>query len=45
MNPAEREPTRRLGFSERYLTIGVALCIGAGVFLGKVAPGVARFLA
>ena len=44
MNPAEREPTRRLGFFERYLTIWVALCIGAGVLLGKVAPGIARFL-
>lgn len=29
---------------ERYLTVWVALCIVAGIILGKVAPGVARFL-
>ena len=29
---------------ERYLTVWVALCIGAGVLLGKLAPGVARAL-
>jgi ACR3 family arsenite transporter len=33
-----------LGFFERYLTVWVILCIGAGVALGKFAPGVATFL-
>ena len=33
-----------LGIFERYLTVWVLLCIGAGVVLGKVAPGVAKFL-
>jgi len=36
--------TRGLGFFERYLTAWVVLCILAGIVLGKVAPGVARFL-
>jgi ACR3 family arsenite transporter len=33
-----------LGLFERYLTVWVVLCIGAGVALGKLAPGVATFL-
>jgi ACR3 family arsenite transporter len=33
-----------LGFFERYLTVWVILCILAGIVLGKVAPGVAKFL-
>ena len=36
--------SRGLGFFERYLTVWVILCILAGIVLGKVAPGVARFL-
>ncbi|HMB69116.1 MAG TPA: ACR3 family arsenite efflux transporter [bacterium] len=35
---------RGLGFFERYLTVWVLLCIGAGILLGRVAPGVARTL-
>ena len=35
---------RGLGVFERYLTIWVILCIIAGIILGKVAPGVAKFL-
>ena len=35
---------KRLGFFEKYLTVWVVLCIGGGIALGKVAPGVARFL-
>jgi len=31
-------------FFEKYLTLWVALCILAGILLGKVAPGTARFL-
>ena len=29
---------------ERYLTVWVALCIAAGILLGKIAPGVAQYL-
>lgn len=35
---------RKMGFFERYLTIWVALCILAGIALGKLAPGFARTL-
>ena len=35
---------RTLGFFERYLTLWVFICIGAGIILGKAAPGAARFL-
>ncbi len=33
-----------LGFFERYLTLWVVLCIGAGILLGKLAPHVAILL-
>jgi len=33
-----------LGFFERYLTVWILLCIGLGIALGSVAPGVAEFL-
>ncbi len=33
-----------LGFFEKYLTVWVILCIGAGILLGRLAPEVARFL-
>ncbi len=35
---------KELGFFEKYLTVWVLLCIGAGIALGKIAPGVARTL-
>ncbi len=35
---------RELGFFERYLTIWVFLCIAAGIWVGKVAPGTAGWL-
>ena len=38
-----KEP-KGLGFFEKYLTLWVLLCIGAGIVLGKLAPGVASFL-
>lgn len=41
---AERQETRVLGFFERYLSVWVILCIIAGIVLGKIAPGAARFL-
>jgi ACR3 family arsenite transporter len=38
---AEAAPTRKhLNFFERYLTLWVALCMVAGVLLGKLLPGV-----
>ncbi|WP_456431870.1 ACR3 family arsenite efflux transporter [Thermosulfuriphilus sp.] len=39
-----RGQPRDLGFFERYLTIWVALCIVAGIFLGKIAPEIAQWL-
>jgi ACR3 family arsenite transporter len=33
-----------LGFFERYLTVWVLLCIGGGILLGKLAPGIAHGL-
>ncbi|MFH1842720.1 MAG: arsenical-resistance protein, partial [bacterium] len=33
-----------LGFFEKYLTVWVILCIGVGIVLGRLAPGVASFL-
>ena len=35
---------RGLGFFEKYLYVWVILCIVAGIVLGKVAPGVAKYL-
>ncbi len=35
----EKKTMKRLGFFERYLTIWVALCMVAGVILGKLLPG------
>jgi len=32
---------KNLSIFEKYLTVWVLLCIGAGIFLGKMAPGVA----
>lgn len=36
--------TKGLGFFERYLSVWVVLSILAGIALGKVAPGVAKYL-
>ncbi|UCG63359.1 MAG: ACR3 family arsenite efflux transporter [Deltaproteobacteria bacterium] len=36
--------SKGLGFFEKYLSVWVILCILAGIILGKVAPGVARYL-
>jgi ACR3 family arsenite transporter len=38
------ETKKAMSAFERYLTLWVALCIVAGVLLGKVAPSVARYL-
>ena len=36
--------THDLSFFERYLYVWVLLCIGAGILLGRIAPGVAQWL-
>jgi ACR3 family arsenite transporter len=41
---ATRTQTKGLSVFERYLTLWVVACIGAGIVLGKLAPGVARSL-
>jgi ACR3 family arsenite transporter len=38
------EKTKGFGVFERYLSLWVALCIGAGIALGAVAPGAAKAL-
>jgi len=43
-NIRSAESHKSLGFFERYLSLWVILCIFAGIALGKVAPGVARYL-
>jgi len=35
---------RNMSIFEKYLTLWVLLCIGVGILIGKVAPGMARFL-
>ena len=35
---------RNLGFFEKYLTLWVIVCIGFGIFIGKIAPGLAKAL-
>lgn len=37
-------PAQGISFFERYLSVWVALCIVAGIVLGKVAPGIAQKL-
>lgn len=39
--PTARPEKKRMGFFERYLTLWVALCIGAGTIIGNMWPGVA----
>jgi ACR3 family arsenite transporter len=38
------EPRKGLSVFEKYLSVWVILCIVAGIILGKVAPGFARYL-
>ncbi len=38
------ETRKGISVFERYLTVWVLLCIGAGILLGKVAPGIAKAL-
>ncbi len=44
MSEPSEKTERGLGFFEKYLTVWVLLCIGAGILLGKAAPGIAEFL-
>ena len=37
-------PVRMSGLFERYLSLWVVLCIVAGIVLGKIAPGLARYM-
>lgn len=39
-----KKTTRGMGIFERYLTLWVLLCIGAGIVLGKLAPNIATSL-
>ncbi|HUS44547.1 MAG TPA: ACR3 family arsenite efflux transporter [Phycisphaerae bacterium] len=39
-----KKEAKGLNVFEKYLTVWVILCIGVGILLGKVAPGMARFL-
>lgn len=44
-NTENGEPTgNKLGFFERFLTIWVLFCIGGGILLGRLAPGMAEGL-
>jgi ACR3 family arsenite transporter len=36
--------SKRLAFFERYLSLWVALCMAAGIFLGKTLPGLTAFI-
>jgi len=38
------EPSKGLSLFEKYLSVWVILCIVAGIILGKVAPGFAKYL-
>jgi len=40
----EQNESKGLGFFERYLSLWVIICIAGGIVLGKVAPGIARYL-
>lgn len=42
--PAPVQAGSQLSFFERYLTVWVCLCIGAGIGLGRVFPGIATAL-
>jgi ACR3 family arsenite transporter len=44
MSEKTQSGSKGINFFERYLTLWVALCIIAGIVLGKVAPNVARTL-
>jgi ACR3 family arsenite transporter len=41
---AAQSPSKGISLFERYLTVWVILCIVAGIILGKLAPGVAKYL-
>ena len=42
--PSPFQQSKGLSVFERYLTVWVLLCIGAGIGLGSVAPGIATYL-
>ena len=45
LNTADNEPVAQIGFFEKWLTVWVALCIVAGIILGKWFPTVFNALA
>lgn len=44
MKNIDERSSKSMGFFERYLTLWVIVCIGIGIFLGKVAPSFATTL-
>jgi arsenite transporter len=44
LNPQAVKAGSQLSFFEKYLTLWVAVCIVAGIFLGRVFPGIAQTL-
>jgi len=40
----EKSKAAGIGFFEKYLTVWVALCMAAGVLIGKFLPGIPAFL-
>ena len=40
----EKNVNRGMSVFEKYLTLWVLLCIGGGILIGKIAPGMAKFL-
>ena len=40
----DKKMEKGIGFFEKFLTIWVLLCIGGGIFLGRLAPGIAEGL-
>ena len=44
MAQVDNRSAKSMGFFERYLTLWVIICIGIGIFLGRVAPSFARTL-
>jgi len=41
---SEAVEERNLNIFEKYLTVWILLCIGAGIIIGKIAPKLAKFL-
>jgi ACR3 family arsenite transporter len=44
MSPMARAALKQMNIFERYLSLWVALCMAAGMFLGRLLPGTVRAL-